>query len=269
MKRKESYSLLECQGLLLKYIGLLILRYFIYIPAILSVIYLFKDLSLFGMKYTSIPLYLGELVNTMFSAFHPGFPINILIALLLFVIAISLLVVFYFIIPVMILGIALGISSWSYPVRIDTYNDWRYSVETRHGKPHKERLSGKDKIEEHNRKKEAREAKKSAKRRKKILKERPGIIKGYYINQLEQLDQKNSSDDGNNIVKKIENKKIKAAFEFYGFGNDKFTKEQLDKQYKKMMVKYHPDVNPSEDAKEMSEMNGEYYLILKSFKNWD
>ena len=36
-----------------------------------------------------------------------------------------------------------------------------------------------------------------------------------------------------------------------------------------MMVKYHPDVNPSEEAKEMSEMNGEYYLILKSFKNWD
>ena len=266
MKRKDSYSCLERAGLLLKYIGLLILRYFIYIPAILLTIYLFKDLSLFGMKYTSIPLYLGELVDTRFSTFHPGFPINILVALLEYAIALLILAIFYLIIPVLILGIALEISSWSYPARIDAYNDWMYAVETSHGKPHKERLSGKDKIEEHNRKKEAREAKKSAKWRKKILKECPGIIKGYYINQMEQ---NGPSNDDNDIVERVENEKIKAAFTFYGFENDKFTKEQLDKQFKKMMVKYHPDVNPSEEAKEMSEMNGEYYLILKSFKNWD
>ena len=266
MKRKDSYRCIERACLLLKYIGLLMLRYFIYIPAILLIIYLFKDLSLFGMKYTSIPLYLGELVDTKFSAFHPGFPANILVALLEFIIALLILAIFYLVIPALVLGTAIEISSWSIVARIDAYNDWMYSVETSHGRPHKERLSGLEVLEERKRKKEEREAKKSAKAREKILKERPGIIKGYYINQMEQTDP---SNDNNDIVERIENEKIKAAFEFYGFENDKFTKEQLDKQYKKMMVKYHPDVNPSEEAKEMSEMNGEYYLILKSFKNWD
>ncbi len=55
------------------------------------------------MKYTSIPLYLGELVDTRFSAFHPGFPINILVALLEYAIALLILAIFYLIIPVLIL----------------------------------------------------------------------------------------------------------------------------------------------------------------------
>ncbi|WP_373262265.1 hypothetical protein [Hungatella hathewayi] len=266
MKRKDSYSFLERAGLFFSYIGLFILRYLIYMPAILLIIYLFKDLYLFDKKYTSIPLYLGELMNTKFSGFHPGFPANILVALLEFVIALLLLAIFYLVIPILILGTAMEISSWSVVARIDAYNNWMYSAETNHGKPHKERLSGIEELEERKRKKDEREAKRSAKAREKILKERPGIIKGYYTNQMEQND---SSNDDYDIVEHIENKKIKAAFVFYGFGNDKFTKEQLEKQYKKMMVKYHPDVNSREDAKEMSEMNGEYYLILKSFKNWD
>lgn len=264
MKRKDSYNFSEQTGLFFRYIGLFILRFFIYIPAILFIIYLFKGFNLFGIKYTHIPLFLGKFVDSKFSVFHPGFPMNILVAVLEFVIALLILIIFYFVIPAFILGIAMEISSWSLVRCIDTFNDWKYVVEARQGKPHKERLSGKETLEDRKRRKEEREAKKAAKTREKILKERPGIIKGYYLNQLEQSD---SSD--NDIVNRIENEKLKAAFIFYGFKDDKFTQEQLDKQYKKMMLKYHPDINQSEEASEMSERNGEYYLILKSFKNWE
>lgn len=266
MERKDTYSFLERSWLFLRCIGLFILRFFIYIPAILLIIYLFKDLNLFGMKYTSIPFVLGNLVDAKFSVFHPGFPLNILVAILEFVIALLILAIFYLVIPALILGIAIEISSWSFVARIDAYNDWMYAVEASYGKPHKDRLSGKETLEAKTKRKEEREAKQSAKAREKIIKERPGIIKGYYTSQMEQTSSSNSDND---IVERVENEKIKLAFEFYGFKDDMFTKEQLDKQYKKMMVKYHPDVNPSEEAKEISEMNGEYYSILKSFKNWD
>lgn len=262
MKKKERYNIFELTVLLFKCIGIFLLIFLIWVPALWIVRYLFRDLHLFGMKYTSIPWHLGNVFGAKFEEFQFDFPMSLIVTLFEVAIGLLILAIFYAVIPLFFIGFAKEISSRCIFATIDSFNDLRYAAEARPGRPHKERLSGKETIEAIIQRYKDYKDKKDDKKFQKWLRQHPGIIKGYYTGQME------GPSSANDIVDKMETEKLKAAREFYGFKNFDFTEDELNKQHKKMVLKYHPDTNSGPDAEEKSQQNGEYSTLLKSFKHW-
>lgn len=256
MKKKESYNILELFIHFFLYVFLVILRPVAYLSSWFSLYYIFMRLKINGIRYLYLFSHIWPTIENKYT--------NEILLIILFIIT---GVIIYIIIPLISFGIFYSIYEWAHVSQKDEYNNYLYIYETMRGKPHKERLSGIDWVAEKERKKEERQKRKNDKKFEKMLGQHPGVIKGYYTSDIEtQPSAKRASNE--DIVSKAENQKLNQAIAFYGFENFNFTKEQLDKQYRKMVIKFHPDSNPSEEAAEKSLENGEYYELLKSFKNW-
>ena len=142
--------------------------------------------------------------------------------------------------------------------KIDCRNNIFYAFETVMEKPHKRRMPGVHLIF-------YKGLKKSERKMPFLFGGAPELfLKANHYGRYAETEIEIETED--TTVEKFQDSKFSQALAFYGYKGFDYTSEQLNKQYKKLLLKYHPDNNPDTDTTEQSQLVSEYYNILKEMK---
>jgi hypothetical protein len=277
MKKKDTYHLIDFIYIIVKLLISTALQVVTPVLSVLIIIYLYKDFRFSSgtMKYIDVVPYYGERLDLYLTNLGLPEPWNLIVGILEVLFFLVLIVVVYVGVPLIIFSIGLVLSRTFSIVRINTKNSLFYALETKRGKPHKERLSGSEYFELKETRKAEKEKVKNEKAVDKILKKNyksmPNITKNNYTDYTKDV----FSDSGYNAKTDYEPEAetamevpddVRAALEFYGFRNFNYTEKELKKVRTKLLIKYHPDNNPDEDTSEKTQLVNSYFSILTELK---
>ncbi|WP_097005234.1 J domain-containing protein [Lacrimispora amygdalina] len=257
LKKKESYHIFD---FIYMFIKLILLTFFwltsrligfalpisIYLWVFLSQNLCIRMFSFFNEKDSIIPLYVSNEI------------VQVICYIIYWVICLLILIWVCIILPVVPVLATEKFFKFCRERKIDCINNIFYAFETVMEKPHKRRMPGAHLV--------------YYRHLKKSEKETPFLLSGATENYLRfhryglYSNFVPDAEAEDTIVEKTEQLKFYEAINFYGFKDFNFTAEQLDKQYKKLVLKYHPDNNPDTDTTEQSQLVSEYYNILKEMK---
>jgi hypothetical protein len=261
LKKKDNYHIFDFIYMLIK---LVFLTFFWFTSRLIGIcisiaiylyIWLFMDpnlwirlYSFFGKKGNFIHLYISNEIAQI--------PCHIIYWLVCLFVLVSVCVL----LPAMPIAGAENIFKFCRERKIDCRNNILYAIETILKKPHKKRMPGAHLV--------------FYRGLKKAEREKPFLfggsterwLKANRYGKYENYIDEDEADTNDSVIETAEQTRLSEALMFYGFRDLNFTADQLSKQYKKLLLKYHPDNNPDEDTTEMSQLVSEYYNLLKEVK---